>query len=240
MIAIPCAFRVAITSNSLSVSREVSEVVGSSMTMMRALVDNARAISTICRSPSDSDETRVLRRERQAELFQDRAAALADLRLVRNPEAARLVAEEDVLAHRQVRSERKFLVDDGDAIGPRGDRIAGCDRRAVDQDLAARIGRIGARENLHQGRFSRAVLAHQRVQFAGVNGKRDGLQRLHRVEGLADIAHFENRALDRRVAVTNGAAPSPSAPPIASPLVSRRPDHEAGRMAGMSATSRLS
>ncbi len=39
MIAIPCAFRAAITSNSFSVSREVSEVVGSSMTMMRALVD---------------------------------------------------------------------------------------------------------------------------------------------------------------------------------------------------------
>ena len=65
------------------------------------------------------------RRERQAELLQDRAAALADLGLVGNAEAARLVAQKDVLAHREVGSQRKLLIDDCDAIGPRGDRIAG-------------------------------------------------------------------------------------------------------------------
>ncbi len=78
--------------------------------------------------------------ERKPELLQHCAAALADLGLIWNAEAARLVAEKDVLAHRQVRSERQLLIDDRDAIGARGDRIAGDDRRAIDQDLAAGVG----------------------------------------------------------------------------------------------------
>ncbi len=130
--------------------------------------------------------------ERKAKLLQHRAATLCDLAPIRNAETAWLVAEKDVFADREIGSKRQLLIDDGDTVGARGDRIAFGDRRAIDENLAPGVRRIGARENFDEGRFSGAVLAHERVKLAGADRERYVFQRLHGVEGLADVPHLEN------------------------------------------------
>ncbi len=72
--------------------------------------------------------------------------------------------------------------------------IAEHDRLAVDNDSSTRIGRIGARQDLHQRRFAGTVFTHQRMDFAGVNREADARKRLGDAKGLADVAHFQKRA----------------------------------------------
>ena len=130
-----------------------------------------------------------------AQALQHGAAAVVHAAPVDHPApAAQLLAEVDVLGHRQVRGERQLLVDDRDAVPLGGDRVAAdLDRLAVDQDLAARIGLVGAGEDLHQGRLAGAVLAHERLHLAAPGLELDVVERLHAGERLGDVAHLQRR-----------------------------------------------
>ena len=77
------------------------------------------------------------------------------------------------------------------AIEGEGDRIA------VELDCAG-VGAVRARQNLEQRRFSRAVLAEQRMDLGVTHFEMDVLQRQHAGEALADPGHLEDRAAGRR------------------------------------------
>ncbi|MGY3293354.1 hypothetical protein ACVWWP_006421 [Bradyrhizobium sp. LM3.6] len=55
-----------------------------------------------------------------------------------------------------------------------------------------RVWPVGARQYLHQGGFAGAVLAHQGVDFASVDGEVDVAQRLDAEERFGDPAHLED------------------------------------------------
>lgn len=86
--------------------------------------------------------------------------------LFRKSPRFQLTAKEDVLLDAQLFSEVEFLMDHRD---PRrfglahGGKAGGL---AIQQDLA-RGGRLIAREDLHRGRFSGAILADQRMDATG-------------------------------------------------------------------------
>ncbi len=133
------------------------------------------------------------RAEGGAEAAQDVAAAGIHGGAVDHKTAARFAAEIDVFGDGQVRRERQFLVDDGDAVGLGRKRAVDLHGLAVDLDLGAGIGDVGAGEDLHQRGFAGAVLTHQRMDLAGVDGKLDVAQRLHAGEGLGDVLHAQYR-----------------------------------------------
>ena len=77
----------------------------------------------------------------------------------------RLMAERQVLGDRERLDEVQLLVDDADALGERGGRIAEPDLPAVDLD-PARVGAKDAAEDLDQRALARAVLAAEGVDLA--------------------------------------------------------------------------
>ena len=83
---------------------------------------------------------------------------------------ARQFAEEDVLGDRKVWRERELLVNDGDAVGARGARIAEVDALAVNADLA-RGRRHFSAEHAHERRLAGPVLPDQGVHLAGRRSK---------------------------------------------------------------------
>ncbi len=134
------------------------------------------------------------RPERRAEALQDRRAAGFHGGAIDLPAgAAKLAAEIDVLGDRQVRRQRQLLVDDGDAGALGVLRTVDRQRLAADQDLAARIGAVRAREDLHQGGLAGAVLAHQGQDLAAPRLQPDVAQRAHAGEGLGDPPHLQRR-----------------------------------------------
>ena len=62
----------------------------------------------------------------------------------------------------------------------------------VDEN-AARVGLVLTAENLEQGRFTCAVLAHQAVNLAGVDVERHAVERAHAWKHLADIVKTQRR-----------------------------------------------
>ncbi len=81
--------------------------------------------------------------------------------------AQRLAPDEDVLGHRQVREQRRFLVDDGDALVG---RVAGAgeeDGLAVDGEQPG-VGLVHAGEDLDQCGLAGSVLTHERMGLAGI------------------------------------------------------------------------
>ena len=71
------------------------------------------------------------------------------------------------------------------------DRVRDLDLLAVDQDLAARVGLIGAREHLHQRALAGAILTHQRQDLAAPGPE------LHVVERLEPGKVFEMLRISR-------------------------------------------
>ena len=100
--------------------------------------------------------------------FSRSRAQLARLAPRDQPEPARLAAERQVLGHRHRRDEIDFLIDRADAERPRLAGRADLDRVAVEADLAL-VAAQGAGHDLDQRRLAGAVLAHQRVDFAGLD-----------------------------------------------------------------------
>jgi hypothetical protein len=79
----------------------------------------------------------------------------------------------------------------------------------LDPDLAARIWPVGARQDLHQRRLAGAVLAHQSVDFSGIDREVDAAECLDAEEGLGDPAHLEDRVDHLASHGTDGVASHP-------------------------------
>ena len=130
--------------------------------------------------------------EAGAEVGQDGVRARAHLAALDGPERSlRFAAHEDVLRHRHVLGHAQFLVDQVDAQGAGLARVADFDRLTIENDLA-RIRRVHARENLHQGALAGAVLSHHGMDFAAAHRQVHAAQRARGAKALLDAAHFKN------------------------------------------------
>ncbi len=129
--------------------------------------------------------------ERRAQALEHRPAAGGHRLAVDQAAAVQLGAEMDVLGHAQVGGEAELLVDDRDAVALGGDRVGDLHRHPVDLDRAARVGLVGAGEDLHQGRLAGAVLAHQRQHLATPRPQLDPVQRPHSRKRLRDPNHLQ-------------------------------------------------
>ena len=61
---------------------------------------------------------------------------------------------------------------------------------AIEQNLAAGIGRLDAGDDPQQRRLARAAGAKQRNEFAQLNLEVNAVQRLERAVGLGDLTNF--------------------------------------------------
>src|SRR6185437_2412425 len=97
-----------------------------------------------------------------------------------------------VFGHAHVRRERELLVD-GDDAEPLRVLRRGEGRRLAVQRNRAGVRLLRARQDLQQRRFAGAVLAKQRVDFAGGDFEPHIVKRLHAGKALADSRHAEER-----------------------------------------------
>ena len=107
-----------------------------------------------------------------------------------------LQAEQQVLRDVEVGDWHELLVDHRDALREgvlRGGEAHGL---AAQGDRAA-VGRLQAREDLHQRGFARAVLAHERVHLARPELHRDILQGRQAPEGLGQLADGQHAVTSR-------------------------------------------
>lgn len=86
----------------------------------------------------------------------------------------------------------QFLVNHRDAGPDRRGRAAETHLVAVDHH-AARIRLVFTAENLQQGRFPCAVLAHQAVHLADVHVEGHAVERTHAWKDLTDIVKTQRR-----------------------------------------------
>ena len=117
-------------------------------------------------------------------------------------ETHRRIVERQVFRNRERGNEAQLLRNGGDARVDRIVRIAEMTRLAIDRDLAG-VRPVHAAEDADQRRFSGAVLADQRVDFARHHVEIDVVQRARRAEVLADAARACRRgghAPDARLA----------------------------------------
>ena len=106
--------------------------------------------------------------------------------------AGGFAVDEDVLRHGQVRQQVEFLEDHVDAGPLRAHRVG--QHRGLALDLEHAAGRLqGSGQEVDQRRFSRAVLTHQRVDFAGKQVEIDVAERQNTGEAAADVAHLQER-----------------------------------------------
>ena len=135
--AAPSARSARTTSNSRATSAADSAAVGSSITMTRASSESALAISTICWSAMDSPRADPARVELHAQPL-EQGRGLRPHEPAVDPPAGQqwLTPHEDVLGHREVGEQGRFLVDDGDAGRLGGGRAGEHDGLAVDEQLA--------------------------------------------------------------------------------------------------------
>ena len=107
-------------------------------------------------------------------------------------EPARLPAERQVLRHRHRRDEIDFLVDRADAERARLPRSVDLDGVAVQANFAL-VPAQGAGHDLDQRRLAGAVLAHQRMDLAGIDPEIDAVERANARKGLGDADHLDSR-----------------------------------------------
>ena len=156
----------------------------------------ALAISTDCWAASVRPRAGLSHVERDAQFGED-LLGLAKHLSPPDHGAAILVADENVLGDVEIGKQQRFLIDRGDAQPLRLGGAANRDRLAAQKDLAA-IGLMYAGYDLDQRRLAGAVLAEQGMNLAGVQRKRDVLERLRRVETLGDSANLQDRRDDCR------------------------------------------
>ena len=117
------------------------------------------------------------------------------------PAAHRRIVEREIFGNRQRRNETQFLRDGRDPGRDGVVRTVEMTRPAVNGDRAL-IWRIFAAENPHQRRLARAVLADQRVDFAGHDVELDLVESARRAEMLGDANRAGRRGAHRRNAVS--------------------------------------
>ena len=167
MTALPRARNSRSALNSSRASAGVSTAVGSSRISTRAWRASTRRISTRCCSPADRSLTRAS--GRTARLKRSASAAVRASSCAAEARSRRLApAEMDVFRDREGLHQLEMLVHHADAGGDRLHRRREGRRVAVDDDLTG-IRLIDAGEDVHEGRFAGAVLAQQRMDFAGAN-----------------------------------------------------------------------
>src|SRR5690242_7935823 len=106
------------------------------------------------------------------------------------PSAAALQSEADVLGNREIRKERRLLINRRDPQRASETGRVVRDRAAV-YDQGCRVRLHSAGDDFDQRRFARAVFADQRVDLAGTQLERDLFQRLHSGEMFRDRGGFE-------------------------------------------------
>ena len=125
----------------------------------------------------------------------DRHAAGSDLRqgfghLTRIGQAG-VEAQRDILAHRQVRRQRRMLVNHGHAETTHRSGRGISNDGPVENDLAA-IGAHDSGGNIDEGRLARAVLADDGMDLTGNERQAHILQRRDRTIGFGHIAQFHD------------------------------------------------
>jgi hypothetical protein len=99
--------------------------------------------------------------------------------------SARFAANEHILGDAQMIHQLEFLMNDADAHVLRLARARELDWLAVTEEFA-RIPRVHAGEDFHQGRLAGAILAHQRVDFTRHKFELDFVKRPHAGKALAE------------------------------------------------------
>jgi hypothetical protein len=165
MTPAPSRLTCSIRRNSWSVSRSVSEAVGSS-------------------------RIRTASSERNAEAGEDRLGAPVQLALVEQAATGRLGAEEQILLDRHLRHQRELLEYRADAERARVMHRVQLDRRAAEGDPPG-IGPQRAGGDRDQGRLAGTVLAEQDVHLARPQLEVDLVERQHTGEALGDRLEAE-------------------------------------------------
>ena len=131
-----------------------------------------------------------IRIDTQGQPIENRARALAHLRVTQPAARMQFAAGEDIGADAQVGEREHLLIDHADAAIDRVARARHFERLVAPADVAA-LGPNDARENLQQRRFAGAVLTDNRVRLALGDVKADAGQSPDGTERLADVAKFE-------------------------------------------------
>jgi hypothetical protein len=117
------------------------------------------------------------------------------------------VAEEEVLGDAHLGDEVQLLIDHGDAGG---EGVGGVVKRAglsVEGEGAAGR-RVGAAEDFKERGFARAIFAHERVDRAGADFKRDVVERLDARELHRDVVEGEGGGGVHEMGVSAGSPPA--------------------------------
>jgi hypothetical protein len=104
-------------------------------------------------------------------------------------EPTRLATQRQILRNRHGRDEIDFLIDRADAERAGFARAADLDLAAIETDHAL-VARERAGHDLDQRRLARAILAHERMDFAGLDAEIDAVQRPNAGEGLRHARHL--------------------------------------------------
>ena len=151
-------------------SASASAAVGSSMIISRAFWESARGdLHPLAVGDRQRADFRIDIELGAVERIEQRSALLAHCRPIqRRPSRLGRLAEKDIFGDRQFGKQQQFLMNGGDARSMGLARRCKSDRRAVDADLAF-VGLVQARHDLDQRRLAGAVLAEQRMHFAGAD-----------------------------------------------------------------------
>ena len=162
----PASRKRLITAKSCSISRRVRLAVGSSRMRTLGSCESALPISSICFCAMPSRRTGTRRSSAKTELVEYRPARLllaAAIEQSRNSRRA-LAPKKQIVDDVEVGRERQLLKDHGDPGGAGRCRIVDGKGFAGAPDCTA-IGAVHAGNDFREGRFARAVLAEQRMDF---------------------------------------------------------------------------
>ena len=208
MIATPAAASWRTTLNSVSHSDVDSAEVGSSIIRIRASSDSALAISTSCCSPTRSSATRLCGSMSMPSRRSSAVRRLGDPAPIDDrPGDQRLASEEDVVGRRQFGNEIELLMNDRDARALGVLHARELHRRARQPDDAVVLD-VHAGEDLHQRALAGAVLADQRMHFAGLQVEVDVDQRRDSAERFGDAQGFEDDAVAPRRHLADARSPT--------------------------------
>ena len=94
----------------------------------------------------------------------------------------------DVLHDRHGVDQREVLMNERHTVGSSAPKVQ---RGVLPVRSVAGIGQVHARKHLDEGRLAGAVLAEQRVDFAGVDVEVEAIERQGSGEAFGDAAHRE-------------------------------------------------
>ena len=198
----PCPRNVRSLANSSSRSEGVSAAVGSSRmnTRMSWLRPRAIRMSWAADNPSEPARARgsicsALTRASAAAASRY-SASRSTMRSTPPPAGTGgRPRQEHVAGHVQLRDERQFLVDGGDAVALGVAAVLEADRHPVDRDRAG-VGLVKAGEHLDKSALAGPVLADQGVDLARVHLEVDAAERCHAGERLGDPLSPQQRHLN--------------------------------------------